>query len=1006
MKLTITFITTLFLLCSFSSLRAQVVFAFNEFTICEGHSFDLLGFQNDNVSVAVGWEIVGWRNISSTTVSPTTTTVYTLEYRQIANPSNVFTRTLTIDVRQRPTVSISRSGTDIVCLNSSVEILRVSAANYDTIYWLHIETGDRFYTHNLTVTATEPRATYALVATNEHCPVLARAEVEVLTVDPNFDPIFSGWDLVFRDSRTTVFYCIDPVNVSNLAELTWVPLHVGPDASSNVIFHEMPNAENDLYRVTDYRVVWDNPDNYTQGIALFFGGNYTNAFTIEVDILNKICGTTITHTRRRTIELFEDIAPRMNAWCGFFGAIGYFDIVNTACFPGVNFNVEFTNQTTPGEYIPTRTADARWEVVFDGDAPETLTYDITITYTDLNGTPQTLNFQLTVGTCLIIEYFGGTNNAEIDRSWLSGMWCSPISDRTCRNSRNQPATVVEITICQGENAYLGLWTNMGQPLEVVWDNPELPVVWNPAVNAPLASSNFQYDPSTRTYTISHPERENNAYFRVSPQETTIYTGTLFGVEFAFKVNVIDNRLAVDTVICFGESIDLRTLERVENIAGTAQWQVSNAIVSPLVDTEYLIFGRRQYMCPGQTEIFATEIVHVRVEMPAWMTTPTEPVDATLNCRLSLTDFLNTNVSRDRITWWYDLNLNPISDSITITPGITNYYAEIRSACGIDTVEIEIHGVPAVILIEELAIYSYELPFDWHDTTFLPGTQSGTVVFNRQTMQGCDSIVHLYLTVTPVLVAELNPIPVMICRDDADFNLSYVVSSDSPHYQSVHFDEKARAAGFNDIIREPVNAFSIDIPLPVGVRPDTYRGTLILERDLYRDMVLDFEVSIRYNSSVIIQMWNNVLALSNSIPIEEGCRLSSFQWHRNDLPIPGATGSYFYAGTLQTLDINAEYKVSFIRCAESVAVYTCPIIPVWRPIGAEFPTVVNASQIFDISMPTAGYVEIHDLTGRRISRRAVVEGANNIAAPNFAGAYVLTIWSKTGENMVRERIIVR
>jgi len=314
--------------------------------------------------------------------------------------------------------------------------------------------------------------------------------------------------------------------------------------------------------------------------------------------------------------------------------------------------------------------------------------------------------------------------------------------------------------------------------------------------------------------------------------------------------------------------------------------------------------------------------------------------------------------------------------------------------------------PAFHLSEDLIICSSELPYTWHGNIIPTGTTSGSLAFNEMTIHGCDSIVTLNLTVIPILIAELNPIPPIICRDDAYFNMSYVVFSGSPRYQSIYFDEKARAAGFNDIIRETVNAFSIDIPLPVGVRPNTYRGTLILEKDFCDEKKLDFEFTIHYNAAIIIQMWNDVLALSNSVPIEEGCRLSGFQWYKNNLPIWGETGSYLHVGPHQTLDFNAEYKVRFIRCAEGDTVYTCPIIPVLRPARAEFPTLVNASQFFNISIPMAGYVEIYDLQGRRISRQAVVEGISSIAAPNFVGVYVLTIWSKTGENIMSERIIVR
>jgi len=49
---------------------------------------------------------------------------------------------------------------------------------------------------------------------------------------------------------------------------------------------------------------------------------------------------------------------------------------------------------------------------------------------------------------------------------------------------------------------------------------------------------------------------------------------------------------------------------------------------------------------------------------------------------------------------------------------------------------------------EVAIQDNELPYTWGDTTFQVGTESGSYVFYRTTVNGCDSVVTLSLVVYP------------------------------------------------------------------------------------------------------------------------------------------------------------------------------------------------------------------------------------------------------------------
>ena len=61
--------------------------------------------------------------------------------------------------------------------------------------------------------------------------------------------------------------------------------------------------------------------------------------------------------------------------------------------------------------------------------------------------------------------------------------------------------------------------------------------------------------------------------------------------------------------------------------------------------------------------------------------------------------------------------------------------------------------PVYNLSEEETICQSDLPYTWRDTIFGEGSVTGDYVFHRSTINGCDSIVTLHLTVNPVVVMD-------------------------------------------------------------------------------------------------------------------------------------------------------------------------------------------------------------------------------------------------------------
>ncbi len=227
-------------------------------------------------------------------------------------------------------------------------------------------------------------------------------------------------------------------------------------------------------------------------------------------------------------------------------------------------------------------------------------------------------------------------------------------------------------------------------MEIVWDNANpVPVAQNGSVRTDYASSTGSDGKTAMTISPITVNGNPPAYagiFEFSPEETTVYTGTLFGLAFEYKVTVVDNRLAVqDTAICRGNSIDLKTLEIEENISGGVTWNVSNTVVSPLVDTEYLVYGIANNRCPQDTDYTLTQKIRVYVDSPLWSTSAGQMA----SCENDLIDLADAIHSNARDMKWSDGNAQSLPDGIVTVNGDATYTVEISNACGTTTETVNV-----------------------------------------------------------------------------------------------------------------------------------------------------------------------------------------------------------------------------------------------------------------------------------------------------------------------------
>jgi len=108
--------------------------------------------------------------------------------------------------------------------------------------------------------------------------------------------------------------------------------------------------------------------------------------------------------------------------------------------------------------------------------------------------------------------------------------------------------------------------------------------------------------------------------------------------------------------------------------------------------------------------------------------------------------------------------NPISHVDTFATACSSYtwyeYESITQSCenlthtfqdvlGCDSVvTLHLTVYPEYQLMDTLTLCTSELPYTWLDTIFQAGTESGNYVFHRTTVNGCDSVVALSLEVKP------------------------------------------------------------------------------------------------------------------------------------------------------------------------------------------------------------------------------------------------------------------
>lgn len=294
-----------------------------------------------------------------------------------------------------------------------------------------------------------------------------------------------------------------------------------------------------------------------------------------------------------------------------------------------------------------------------------------------------------------------------------------------------------------------------------------------------------------------------------------------------------------------------------------------------------------------------------------------------------------------------------------------------------------------------------LPYDFYGQNC---TQAGSYQHIIYTKSGCDSVYYLLdLHIYQRLDAEINPVS-EICSGEPSFDLSYNTLSDASLEFSVIFSDLAKAAGFVDTTGYTDSQGMFTIHLPENVLPNTYTAEVTIDNHGCEMVTLPITIPVLYSSQIIIQRWNDLLAVSKSMS-ENYQGFYQYQWYFNGTPIEGETGTYYY--NPNGLQMDGFYQVELTRHQDSTVIISCPYMPELHPDTQTLivqPTALTPRESMQITAPDAGEMHIISNTGYRTGKSNVQAGDNTISAPIVSGLYFIHLTTLDGKQYVQKIIV--
>lgn len=274
------------------------------------------------------------------------------------------------------------------------------------------------------------------------------------------------------------------------------------------------------------------------------------------------------------------------------------------------------------------------------------------------------------------------------------------------------------------------------------------------------------------------------------------------------------------------------------------------------------------------------------------------------------------------------------------------------------------------------------------------TESGTYTATYEDINGCDSVVKVRVYVQQALHLSFDSLYVA-CADDERIVIPYNVNSGSLDTCNVVISSVNLT--YDTISNVLVEDNILYIPMPDSIEPNLYTINLGFGPQACGQTGATTNVNIYYSREVLVQRWNDVLAVKNENYNGGGYQFVSFQWYKNGDPILGATSSILYEA--DGLDLTADYSVLLTRLSDNVTMMSCAadLKDLSTTINSTY-IVVSEEQMIDIEATQNAKLNIWSTMGVKVAEYDIFNGSNTINLNNLAGVYIFEF---VGENNCHE-----
>ena len=335
-----------------------------------------------------------------------------------------------------------------------------------------------------------------------------------------------------------------------------------------------------------------------------------------------------------------------------------------------------------------------------------------------------------------------------------------------------------------------------------------------------------------------------------------------------------------------------------------------------------------------------------------------------------------------------------------------YTLRLQSEFGCDSV---IHLQLSVDSVETTYYYDTICQGDsytWRNEVYAP--MQDTICYDKEasTVNSCGYVLHeLHLTVHPQLQIAWSEQSLQLCHNTETPTLEYTTIAGSPMSYTLSLRDTVteQVAVWNDRdIRQGVT-----LPLlPDTMRPGYYQLTITVQDSFCQPFSTTLPVEIHYaGDSLLTQRWNDLLAVRKTFYDRMG-GFNAYQWYMDGQALTGETNSTLYRPD-EGLDGHT-YQVEVTRQSDGVTLICCPFSPTEQPTTVTLvvrPSVVETKAPVRVRTNQRGQLKAYNREGQKVVGDICLEqGENCIEAPSTPGLYMLTFVSDDGQQTVQKLLV--